>query len=256
MADTLPLFADLKGFVLQGIAAELLGLPPVERHPDSDVRRECRMVPACRAGAVDKKKLLAKRHPQPVSRREVTGWAFKLAAWLPQLGLPSRGRAVRAIYDAMRSFMDWKTGRLDPAGSAIAEQACYSPSSFWVWKNWMVEHRIIAVIPTCRRLVLANGSFIIQQDTNVYVLLPPSQWKGYVAKPSPPPPPPPDPDAWGAKPPMSEAEAHPDIAPAILKLRSKLHEAEARLITDPTNAGTAALIRLYRDNLAALDPPS
>ena len=44
-----------------------------------------------------------------------------------------------------------------------------------------------------------DGRFVLEQETNAYAVLPPSQWRGYK---EPPEPPPPAPGTWGDHPPL------------------------------------------------------
>lgn len=245
MADALTL--DLPDF--SQIAQELRNLPTPQCADPFGLLAALNGRPA-RKGTVEKQKLKF----QPISRKLVTGWASKLAAWSAVQNYRGNGRSVRMVYNALRDLMKWSTGRCDPAGSVIARWAGYSPGTFWPTIRWMKERNIVAVIPCCSKVVSNDGRFFLQQETNVYVFLPPSQWRGYEKKPEPPPP---DPETWGASPPLDEpAEPNPlDQAPHIEQLRAKLREAEEKLASDPTLVGQAALVRMYRDNLAALDPP-
>lgn len=232
------------------MAAEMMALPPSRCTDPFAVMAALNGRPA-RRGSVEKRTL--KFHPIP--RKMVTGWGYKLAAWKVVGTYPGNGRAIMATFNALCDFTIWRTGRCDPAGTEIAKWARYSPSTFWSAIRWMKERNIVAVIPTFRKIVSEDGRFFPQQDTNVYVFLPPSQWRGYVARPEPPPP---EPDTWGATPPLpDEQPAHGplDQMGKTQKLRIKLREAEMALETEPDNVGAAALVRLYRNTLTGLDPP-
>lgn len=231
----------------------------VPQHPDPfGLMRD--LAPPVKRGAQDKPRVLKqvqRRHSlQPMRRKDVVQWSYQLRSWTAALGLPANGRAVKRLYGALIELMNWRSGRLDPAGRTIGYRADYrSQTTVWKWIGWLKERQVVAVIPCCNRVIAEDGRFLLVQDTNVYVFLPPSNWRGYKPK---------------AK---MEAAANDEQAPApaatestatspVLDshdqwtlLRQKLASAEARLASEPNNAGTAALVQLYREQLAVRAPP-
>lgn len=248
MADTLAL--DFPS--LSEVVAELRSLPPTRCADPFGLMAALNDRPA-RRGTVEKRRLKF----QPIPRKTVTAWAYKLAAWDVVRKYPGNGRAVRAIFNALRDLTDWKTGRLDPAGTVIAKWAGYKPATFWNVLKWMRAHNILAVIPCCRKIVADDGRFFLQQETNVYVFLPPSQWHGYVAKE----PPPPEPDTWGAAPKVPELiEQAKDAMEAGASVRERLALAEIELAalqasSDPDARQQVYYVQLRIDKLRAQIPP-
>src|SRR3954467_3867744 len=110
------------------------------------------------------------------------------------------GRNGLAVLHALIfDFLNYATGRLDPAIETIARKACISVSSakrgLTNLKQWSVLHWIRRAAETRDE----KGRFCLEQDTNAYGLIPPTQWLGFRDSPEPPPP---EPDIWGATPPL------------------------------------------------------
>jgi hypothetical protein len=97
-----------------------------------------------------------------------------------------------------------------------------------------------------------KGRFCLEQDTNAYGLIPPSQWLGFLDFPDAPPP---HPSTWGATPPLPsvidqaveemqhgatrtaqailEADPQDELAAAFASLRRAMDEREAREARKP-----------------------
>ncbi len=206
------------------------------------------LAPPAKRGTHDKPRVLKqvqRRHAlRPQRRKEVVQWSYKLASWVSTLRLPANGRAVKRIYSALIELMEWRSGRLDPAGRTIGRRADYSSqTTVWTWIGWLKERGILAVIPCCTRVVSPDGRFFLTQDTNVYVFQPPTHWRGY------------EPAARSSPKAAAEAQPMQDAEGQLAQLRQKLAAAEDQLAAEPDNAGTAALVRFYREQLAAHSPP-
>lgn len=210
---------------------QTLGLPPLPI-PTKDGPWPCR------AGTVEKRTI---RFATPYSQKEVVGWTYRLAKWARLRAAPAAGRAVKATLRGLLEYMDWRTGRLDPAWSSIAREACYSRSTVHKALCWLRDAGVIDWIPCCKRTTGDDGRFLLRQETNVYILRPPSQWHGY--EDPQPPAPPPEPDTWGATPPLpSPLEA---FTAAQAEGADTAH-CLALLEMDPTDALARALARLGR----------
>ena len=146
-----------------------------------------------RHGTVEKSSL---KH-QSISRNILNKWffLFKKVSCLNRIG-PASGRALRPVFRALSGFINWRTGLCDPSWRTIARLSRYSRTTVWKALKCLKEHRVIHVI-SCHVTVNDNkGTFShLEQDTNVYRFLPPSEWKLRGVLPEPPPP---LPKTWGA----------------------------------------------------------
>ncbi len=96
-------------------------------------------------------------------------------------------------------FLNHASGRLDPSQSAIARKACISLRSV---TRGLANLKLAGVLFWLRRAAETRdeyGRFCLEQDTNAYAVLPPSQWLGFIDRPTAPPP---HPATWGATPPL------------------------------------------------------
>jgi hypothetical protein len=192
----------------------------------------------CRAGTVEKRTI---RFAMPYTRQEVKGWTHKLGRWESLASVPGGGRAILAVLRGLLDFMDWRTGRLDPSWAAIARKALYSRSTVHTALTWLRAAGVIDWIPCCRRETGRDGRFQLRQETNVYIVRPPSQWRGF--RDPTPPAPPPEPDTWGATPPL------PSPLEAFTAAQSEgadPAQSLALLEMDPTDKLARALARLGR----------
>ena len=109
------------------------------------------------------------------------------------------GRNGLAVLHALLfDFLNYATGQLDPAISNIARKACISTRSV---TRGLVNLKLAGVLNWLRRAGETRdeqGRFCLEQDTNAYAVLPPSQWHGFLEAE----PPPPHPTAWGTMPPL------------------------------------------------------
>jgi hypothetical protein len=104
------------------------------------------------------------------------------------------------LHTLLFNFLNYTTGRLDPAIETIAKRAKTSESSV---KRGLANLKQCGVLHWVRRAGETRddkGRFCEEQDTNAYGIVPPTQWLGFV-DPLPDAPPP-DPSAWGATPPL------------------------------------------------------
>jgi len=136
-------------------------------------------------------------------------------------------------------FLNYLTGQLDPSIETIAHAAGVSVRSA---QRGLANLKCCGVLNWIRRAGETRdekGRFCLEQDTNAYGLLPPSQWHGFVDRDEVPPP---HPSTWGATPPLPSV-----IDQAQEELR---HDARRTMLavleSDPQDELAAALARLGR----------
>lgn len=191
----------------------------------------------CRKGTVWKANVA---FAAPPPRKTVWGWFHELERWPVIAALPAGGRAVLATLRGLLDFMDWQTGRLDPSYIGIAKKARYGRSTVADALQKLRELRVIDWIPCCRRAKGPNGQFRLEQETNAYIILPPSEWRGFKTAP---PPPSPTPETWGATPPL------PSVLEMFTAEKTYTQDFSSRLAileldsTDPLAVGLARLGR-------------
>lgn len=94
------------------------------------------------------------------------------------LALPASGRAALAVYEGLLKLLNFKTGRLEVSLEVLTRYSRnYCRSTVAEGIRFLSEHNIISVVRRCVKRVIAGGRFVLQQVTNAYALLPPSQWK-------------------------------------------------------------------------------
>src|SRR3954468_5026396 len=132
-------------------------------------------------------------------------------------------------------FLNYATGRLDPAIATIARNAAISISSA---KRGLANLKRSGVLHWIRRAAETHdgqGRFCEEQDTNAYGIAPPSQWLG-LFEPAPGPPPP-HPSEGGAAPPLP-----PVIDQAAEEIRHGARKAALSILeSDPGDETAAAL---------------
>ena len=111
------------------------------------------------------------------------------------------GRNGLAVLHALLfDFLNYASGTLYPSRASIADKACISERSV---DRGLGKLKASGVVNWLRRCLeeFIDGRFSLRQLTNAYAVLPPSQWRGFVA---PPPAPPPMPGTWGEHPPLAD----------------------------------------------------
>jgi hypothetical protein len=156
------------------------------------------------------------------------------------------------LHALLFDLIDYVTGKLDPAIKTIARKACVSESSA---KRGLANLKAAGLLNWIRRAGETRdekGRFCLEQDTNAYAVLPPSQWHGFIDQPEAPPP---HPSTWGATPPLPSV-----IAQAVAERQdgASFEAAVKRLEDDPGDGLAAALASfgravLERENLAKPD---
>jgi hypothetical protein len=137
-------------------------------------------------------------------------------------------------------FLNYATGRLDPAIATIAKKAAISISSA---KRGLANLKHSGVLHWLRRAAETHdgkGRFCLEQDTNAYGIVPPSHWLGFF-DPLPDAPPP-HPSEWGAVPPLP-----PVIEQAAEEIRHGARKTALSILeSDPGDETAAALASFGR----------
>ena len=137
-------------------------------------------------------------------------------------------------------FLNYATGRLDPAIETIARKAAISISSV---KRGLANLKRSGVLHWIRRAAETRdekGRFCLEQDTNAYGIVPPSQWLGFFDRL--PDAPPPHPSEWGAVPPLP-----PVIDQAAEEIRHGMRKTALSILeSDPGDETAAALASFGR----------
>src|ERR1700722_17739873 len=106
--------------------------------------------------------------------------------------------ALQVLHTLIFDFLNYASGRLDPSYAAIARKANVCERTVASALRRLRELGILNWVRRCSEKRI-DGRFVLEQETNAYAVLPPSQWRGYK---EPPEPPPPAPGTWGDHPPL------------------------------------------------------
>ena len=161
------------------------------------------------------------------------------------------GRNGLKVLEALLfDFLNYATGQLDPAYSAIAEAAGICERSVARGLQALKAAGVLFWQRRCKPRTDEDGTFLMEQDSNAYAVRPVSQWRGYTSQPEAPPP---EPGTWGDHPcgirdALTEALAEGPEAPLTSMVR--------QLENDPTDRLAAALARLGRSLRTAETPAS
>jgi hypothetical protein len=148
---------------------------------------------------------------------------------------------MRVLDALLWHFLDRKTGRLDPSYEAIARIAAVGRSAVADALQRLKKLGLIHWVRRCSERFI-GGRFTLEQDTNAYGILPPSQWRLFTPRHTDPPPP--QPGTWGDHPPL------PDLITQAQDDRRNGGSTQAALAVlelDPAGDPVAAAIaRLFR----------
>src|SRR5215212_5126269 len=144
------------------------------------------------------------------------------------------------LHTLIFDFLNYATGRLDPAIATIAKKAAISVSSA---KRGLANLKHSGVLHWIRRAAETRdekGRFCEEQDTNAYGIVPPSQWLGFFDPLSAAPQP--HPSEWGAVPPLPSV-----IDQAAEEIRHGARKAALSILeSDPGDALAATLASFSR----------
>jgi hypothetical protein len=145
---------------------------------------------------------------------------------------------LKVLETLIFDFLNFASGRLDPAIETIAKAAGISVSSA---KRGLVKLKESGVVNWLRRCAedWKDGRFVLKQETNAYAILPASQWRGYTPEPEAPPP---QSGTWGDHPPL------PDAFDQIVQDGAATHAARVSILEQhaPQDELARSLARLGR----------
>jgi hypothetical protein len=105
--------------------------------------------------------------------------------------------ALKVLEALLFDFLNYTSGQLDPSYAAIARKANVCVRTV---TNALRRLKQLGILNWMRRCAETwqDGRFVLEQETNAYAVLPPSQWRGYKEPPEPQP----APGTWGDHPPL------------------------------------------------------
>lgn len=153
--------------------------------------------------------------------------------------------ALQVLHTLIFDFLNYTSGRLDPSYAAIARKANVCARTV---ATALQRLRHLGILNWVRRCAegFKDGRFVLEQETNAYVILPATQWCGYRAPEEAPPP---AAGTWGDHPPLPSLLAQAAFERAQ---GASLSQLAAVLDGDPTDELAASLARLAR-SIAARD---
>ncbi len=147
--------------------------------------------------------------------------------------------ALQVLHALVFDFLNPRSGRLNPSQAAIARQANVCERAV---ATAIKRLKALGILNWVRRCAVfrRDGRYVLEQQTNAYAVLPPSQWRGYR---EPREAPPPAPGTWGDHPPLPSALAQ---AAAERQVGGTPQSVIGILDSDPADALATALARLGR----------
>jgi len=147
--------------------------------------------------------------------------------------------ALKVLETLLFDFLNYASGRLDPSYAAIARKANVCQRTVG---NAINRLRRLGILNWVRRCAESwkDGRFVLEQETNAYAVLPPTQWRGYRPPMEMPPP---HSDTWGATPPLPSLVAQ---AAEEQRRGGSLLSLAGILDADPSDRLAGALARLAR----------
>ena len=147
--------------------------------------------------------------------------------------------ALQVLHTLIFDFLNYTSGRLDPSYAAIARKANVCERTV---ATALQKLKALGILNWVRRCAESwkDGRYTLEQETNAYAVLPPSQWRGYTPPPEPPPP---MPGTWGDHPPLPSV-----LAQATAERQSGGSPADALRVleSDPTDKLAVLLASLGR----------
>ena len=182
---------------------------------------------------------------KPLSKREAVRVWHRARDFDRQTRQPGRhgGRvghsALQVLHALIFDFLNYASGRLDPSYAAIARKANVCERTV---ATALQKLRSLGILNWVRRCAESwkDGRFTLEQETNAYAVLPPTQWQGYTPPPEPPPP---MPGTWGDHPPLPSVLAQ---ATAERRDGGSMGDMLRALESDSTDGLAATLARLGR----------
>ena len=153
--------------------------------------------------------------------------------------------ALQVLHALLFDFLNYASGQLDPSYAAIARKANVCQRTVANALSKLRDCGVLNWIRRCAESRREDGRFVLEQETNAYAVLPPTQWRGYRPPAEPPAP---MPGTWGDHPALPSVMAQ---AVAERKEGGTLRQVIGILDSDPTDALATALARLGQAMQAA-----
>lgn len=197
----------------------------------------------------------------PYPKPKVVHWYHqglkRLTLWeTRRCALKANGRRTAAhtaklvLHTLVFDFYNFRTGQLDPSYEAIAARAGVGRATVARGLALLKRLGLIDWIRRCFGQTDADGRYQLEQDTNAYRLVPPSEWSEPAADATPAP----DGEAWGARPPLPDLFAQAeledrDAAAAGASTSDRRRRKIAVLESDPNDWLAAIKARALRREL-------
>lgn len=197
----------------------------------------------------------------PYPKPKVVRWYHhglkRLTLWeTRRCALKANGRRTAAhtaklvLHTLIFDFYNFRTGQLDPSYEAIAAKAAVGRAT--VARSLALLRRLglIDWIRRCFGQIDAEGRYQLEQDTNAYRLVPPSEWSEPAADATPIP----EGEAWGSQPSLPDLFAQAalddrDAAAAGVSTDDRRRRKIAILESDPNDSLARMKARLLRREL-------
>ena len=155
--------------------------------------------------------------------------------------------ALQVLHTLIFDFLNYATGQLDPSYGAIARKANLCERTVATALQKLKSLGILNWVRRCAEKWI-EGRYVLEQDTNAYAVLPPSQWRGYHPPPEPPSP---ASGTWGDHPPLPST-----LEQAATEQRDGggMRSVIRILDADPGDLLAAALARLGRAMQSGKNP--
>jgi hypothetical protein len=182
----------------------------------------------------------------PIPKKAVIRIYHKAVEWNRSGKLSGRhggligSHVLLVLHTLIFDFLNHASGRLDPSYNAIQRKTRLCRQTVARALARLKDLGIINWIRRCREDTDECGRFLLQQETNAYAILPPTQWRGFAEAPEPEPP---HPTTWGACPPLPSLI---EQSSADMQQGASMAEAVKQLADDPHDRLAAALASLGR----------
>lgn len=91
------------------------------------------------------------------------------------------GNALSVLRALLFDFLNMRTGQLDPSYEGLAKKTGLSRATVARALVRLRELRIIHWVRRCHASV-QDGKYVVEQERNAYAVLPPTGWRGFVAR--------------------------------------------------------------------------
>jgi hypothetical protein len=113
---------------------------------------------------------------------------------------------LSVLHAMLFDFLNNRSGRMDPSYASIAHKACVSVRTVARALARLKEAGVLNWVRRCEPddTITDGQGFVMRQISNLYAVIPATQWRGFKRPADPPPP---DPSSWGKTPPIAIADS-------------------------------------------------